>query len=99
MEKGPVARLGSLKAFVFLAFTLCAVPGAVQAKTCQPADAAAAEAFVERLHEGARNILLTAADPVRDMAALIAKNVEIDKVAQAAMGPAWNGASARFARS
>jgi len=94
MKNRPVARLAGLKALAVLSLALCAAPAPGQAADrCKPADARAAEAFVQGLHDGARRILLHAGRPVAEMLAFITKNVEIGKVAQSAMGPAWNRAT------
>jgi len=93
MENRPYARLASLKALAVLALALCAAPAAGRTNVCAPPDAASAEAFVAGLHDGARKILLGAENPVADMVAFISRNVEIERVAQYALGPAWNGAT------
>jgi phospholipid transport system substrate-binding protein len=93
MENRPNARPVGLKSLALCVLVLCSVPAVGRADTCAPPDAAAAEAFVRDLHDGASKILLRSKSPVADMIAFISKNVEIEWVARSAMGPAWNSAT------
>lgn len=97
MKNGPNARPIGLKILAVCALALVALPpvahAEARAEVCKPPDAAAAEAFVAGLHDGARKILLKAKHPAADMVAFIARNVAMKKAAQSAMGPAWNRAT------
>ncbi len=93
MEKKPNAGPSALMAIALLALSRALFPTAGRAASCPKPDATAAEAFVRSLHDGARKILLTEKNPVRPMAAFISQNVEIERVARSAMGPAWNTAT------
>ena len=81
---------GSLVVFSLVTFSM---PALGSAKNCPPVGLAAAEAFVRGLHDGAKEVLLKSRNPVSDLAVFISKNVEIERVAQYAMGPAWNSAT------